>query len=262
VSAVRSELDGGVATLTLARPEQRNALSAELLDDLARALEDALDDPAVRVVILTNDGPAFCAGADLSGSDAVPDHPLDEILATILDAAKPIVGRIAGHCLGGGVGLAAACDISVAAASARFGFTEVRIGVAPAIISVVCLAKLRRADALELFLSGEQVPAVRAAEVGLVNRAVPDDDLDAAVGDLVAKLLAGAPGALAVAKALVRDIPAMPRDAAFARAAELSARLFGGDEAAAGMAAFRARRPAPWVSAVVPDASSWADEPG
>jgi methylglutaconyl-CoA hydratase len=245
MSAVRSEREGPVVTITLARPEKRNALSAEMLDELAVGLRAALDDPAARVVVLTNDGPVFCAGADLT-SDARPAHPLEETLAAMLDAPKPIVGRIAGHCLGGGVGLAAACDISVVASGSRFGFTEVRIGVAPAIISVVCLPKLRRADALELFLSGEQVPAARAAEVGLVNRAVPEVELDAEVGNVVASLLAGAPGALEAAKALVRDIPAMSRDDAFVWAAELSARLFAGAEAAAGMAAFRERRRAPW----------------
>jgi Enoyl-CoA hydratase/carnithine racemase len=118
-----------------------------------------------------------------------------------------VVARIAGHCVAGGIGLAAACDLSIADGAARFGFTEVRIGVAPAIISVVCLPKLRRADALELFLSGERITAARAAEVGLITRAVPAADLDAEVAAVVARLLAGGPSALAAAKRLVYTIP-------------------------------------------------------
>ncbi len=156
------------------QPHNRNALTPALLGGLAGGLEAALADTAVRVIVLTHTGPAFCAGADLSGGGAPPAaagagrHPRRD-----QDAPKPVVARIAGHCLGGGVGLAAACDLSIAEEAARFGFTEVRLGVAPAIISVVCLPKLRRADALELFLSGERISAGRAAEVGLITRAVP-----------------------------------------------------------------------------------------
>ena len=106
-----------------------------------------------------------------------------DLFRLITGSPKPVIGRIAGHCMGGGVGLAAACDISVVADDARIGFTEVRIGVAPAIISVVCLPKMRRADAAELFLSGERITAARAVEVGLLNRAVPASELDAAVAE-------------------------------------------------------------------------------
>jgi methylglutaconyl-CoA hydratase len=157
------------------------------------------------------------------------------------------VARIAGHCVGGGIGLAAACDISVADAAAWFAFTEVRVGVAPAIISVVCLPKLRRVDALELFLSGERISAARAAEVGLITRAVPADGLDAEVGAVLARLLAGGPSALAAAKRLVYTIPGMERRAAFARTTELSQSLFASAEAAEGMAAFREKRPPSWA---------------
>jgi len=241
-------VDRGVATITLDRPDARNALSAELVDSLAEHLRDAMADPAARVVVLTNAGTTFCAGADLrSGSAGSGRHSLVDVLTAILDSPKPVVGRIAGHCMGGGVGLAAACDISVVADDARIGFTEVRIGVAPAMISVVCLPKMRRADAAELFLSGERITAERAVEVGLVNRAVPRDDLDAAVADVVGKLAQGGPTALAAAKRLLRDVPDLPRDEAFAVTQQLSAELFASDEAAEGMAAFREKRPARWV---------------
>lgn len=247
--AVLVGVDHGVATLTLNRPDNRNALSVELVSALGDSLDAALADEAVRVIVLTNAGPTFCAGADLksgSGSGGAP-RDLPSILSDMMDAPKPIVGRINGDCFGGGVGLAAACDISIAAEGVRFGFTEVRIGVAPAIISVVCLPKLRRADALELFLTGERIAAARAAEVGLINRSVPDDDLDRAVDELVEKLLLGGPAAMAAAKLLVARVPDLDRDEAFAWTAELSASLFASTEAAEGIAAFREKRNAAWV---------------
>jgi enoyl-CoA hydratase/carnithine racemase len=150
--------------------------------------------------------------------------------------------------MGGGVGLAAACDISIAADDVRFGFTEVRIGVAPAMISVVCLPKMRPADANELFLSGERITAGRAAEVGLINRAVARDHLDAAVEELVGKLRAGGPNALAAAKQLLVKVPGMEKADAFAWTSKLSAELFASDEAAAGMAAFREKKLPPWAT--------------
>ena len=241
-------VDRGVATITLARPEQRNALSAELVDSLGDDLAAAVADDDVRVVVLTNEGTVFCAGADLrTGRSSGERHGLVDVLAAILDAPKPVVGRIAGHCVGGGVGLAAACDLSVIADDALVGFTEVRLGVAPAMISVVCLPKLRRADASELFLTGERIPAARAVEVGLLNRVAARDDLDVEVGRLVDRVLAGGPAALAAAKRIITAVPAMDRDDAFDRMDRLAADLFASEEAAEGMAAFREKRPARWV---------------
>jgi methylglutaconyl-CoA hydratase len=238
----------GVATITLDRPDARNALSSELVDSLGDHLAEAVADPGVRVVVLTNAGTTFCAGADLkAGSAGAGRHTLVDVLTAILDSPKPVIGRIAGHCMGGGVGLAAACDISVVADDARIGFTEVRIGVAPAMISVVCLPKLRRGDAAELFLSGERITAERAVEVGLLNRAVPRDELDTAVAEVVEKVVAGGPAALAASKRLLREVPDRSRDDAFAMTQQLSSELFASDEAAEGMAAFREKRPARWV---------------
>ena len=238
----------GVATITLDRPDARNALSPDLVDGLADHLDEAIADDAVRVVVLTNAGTTFCAGADLkAGTARSPRRSLVDVLTTMLDSPKPVIGRIAGHCMGGGVGLAAACDISVITEDAKVGFTEVRIGVAPAMISVVCLPKMRRADSAELFLSGERITAERAVEVGLLNRVVPRDDLDAAVAEVVGKVVAGGPLALAAAKRLLREVPDLGRDEAFAVTEALSAELFASDEAAEGMAAFREKRPAPWV---------------
>lgn len=247
-TATALTVEHGVATLTLDRPEQRNALSADLVDGLADHLDEAIADDGVRAIVLTNAGTTFCAGADLkAGTARSPRRSLVDVLRLVLDSPKPVIGRIAGHCMGGGVGLAAACDISVISADAKVGFTEVRIGVAPAMISVVCLPKMRRADAAELFLSGERITAERAVEVGLLNRVAPRDGLDAAVRDVVAKVVAGGPLALAAAKRLLREVPDLERDAAFAMTEALSAELFASEEATAGMAAFREKRPAPWV---------------
>ena len=255
---------GRVATLTMDQPDNRNALTPALLDGLADGLDTAMASRAVRVIVLTHAGPAFCAGADLSaGRAAGPRTPragLADILAAIQDAPKPVVARIAGHCLGGGVGLAAACDLSVAADTARFGFTEVRIGVAPAIISVVCLPKLRRADALELFLSGERISRRAGCRGGLDHpgraaRPARRRGRPRWSG----RLLAGGPAALAAAKQLVYKVPEMERSAAFVRTTELSQALFASAEAAEGMAAFREKRLA--VLGIVPAALTAPGQP-
>jgi enoyl-CoA hydratase/carnithine racemase len=240
-------IDAGIATITLNRPDNRNALSAELCDSLGENLQKAMSDDAVRVIVLTNEGNTFCAGADLKSSGNPAKVSLVEILEMMMDGPKPVVGRIAGHCTGGGNGLAAACDISIAADDVFFAFTEVRIGVAPAIISVVCLPKMRRGDALELFLTGKRCPAPRAAEIGLINRCIPRDELDAALSVLCTDLAAGGPNALAAAKNLVYKVPAMERTDAFKWTAKESADLFRSQEAAAGIAAFRERSVPPWA---------------
>jgi methylglutaconyl-CoA hydratase len=251
--AVRYGVSGGVATLTMDQPHNRNAMTPALLGGLADGIAAALADEAVGVIVLTHTGPAFCAGADLSSGGEnkrtrrSKTVGLADVLEDIQDASKPVLARIAGHCVGGGIGLAAACDISIADSEAWFAFTEVRVGVAPAIISVVCLPKIRRADALELFLSGERISAARAAEVGLITRAVPAGELDGEVATVVARLLAGGPSALAAAKRLVYTIPGMERKAAFARTTELSQSLFASAEAAEGMAAFREKRLPSWA---------------
>jgi methylglutaconyl-CoA hydratase len=149
--------------------------------------------------------------------------------------------------MGGGNGLAAALDVSIAAADVSFGFTEVRLGVAPAIVSVVCLPKMRRGEALEAFLRGNRFSAARAAELGLINRAVPAADLDAAVGEVLDDLRKGGPSALGFAKRLVYEVPALPPKEAFAWTADLSGRLFAGEEAREGMAAFLGRRVPAWA---------------
>ncbi len=250
-SAVLVDLASGVVTLTLNLPERKNSLSAELVDALADALDDAIADDAVRVIVLTNAGNTFCAGADLKaerpGVATASSRTFVDVFRTIQQSPKPVIGRIDGHATGGGVGLAAVCDISVMRNDAKIGFTEVRLGVAPAVISVVCLPKMRQADASELFLTGERFTPDRAVEVGLINRSVDPADMDSTVAGFVDKIVLGGPNALASAKDLITRVPDMDVAEAFSWTAKRSQELFDSDEASSGIQAFRDRVPAPWV---------------
>jgi methylglutaconyl-CoA hydratase len=250
---VKISTERDVMTATLADVENRNALGAALIEGLHEALEAANADPAIRALVITNEGSTFCAGANLkerSGATragGAPSIGFEQLLHEIQTSPTPVIGRIAGHVVGGGNGLASALDISIAAEDVKFGFTEVRLGVAPAIISVVCLPKMRPGEAMEAFLRGHRFPASRAAELGLITRAVPAERLDAAVDEVLADLRKGGPHALAAAKRLVCEVPAMDPKEAFRFTAGLSAELFRSDEAKEGMQAFLARRPPAWA---------------
>ncbi|HAB59022.1 MAG: enoyl-CoA hydratase [Acidimicrobiaceae bacterium] len=250
---VRSEIAGGVCTVTLDDPERKNALSAQLTSELMDALDAAEADDAVRVIVLTNTGNTFCAGANLSErsgrSEASSLRPVDpaEMFARFGRSAKPYVGKINGHCVAGGMGLAAAMDYSVVVDTAKMGFTEVRIGVAPAMISVLCLPKMRASDARAAFLRGNRFLAPEAERMGIINRAAAADEIDAIVDEVVGDLVKGSPAALAATKQLLANVPNMTTDDAFAWTAPLSADLFKGDDAREGMGAFLEKRPASWI---------------
>ena len=249
---VRITTDRGVMTATLVDVENRNALGGALVRGLQGAVAAVNADPSLRALVVTNEGSTFCAGANLKERSGAPGGSsgaggFEDLLAAIQTSPTPIVGRIAGHVVGGGNGLAAALDISIAADDVHFGFTEVRLGVAPAIISVVCLPKMRRGEALEAFLRGQRFSASRAAELGLINRAVPRDALDAAVAEVLADLRRGGPAALGVAKRLVYEVPALEQKQALRWASKLSAELFAGAEAAEGMQAFLHKRKPSWA---------------
>lgn len=249
------DIGDGVATITLNRPAQRNALSAELIKSLSTSIEAAIEDPSTRVIVLTGAGSVFCAGADLKERATVTTSNADDELPALVRifqrlqaSPKPVVAKLNGSALAGGLGLACACDFAIAPRRALFGFTEVRVGVAPAIISVVCLPKLRAADAAELFLTGERISADEAARVGLITRAVDDDQLDAAVDVLIAKLRLGGPRALAASKDLLRRVPRFTtQEDAFRWTSTLSAQLFASEEAAEGMRAFAEKRTPSWA---------------
>ena len=250
---VRVTTARGVMTATLVDEENRNALGSALLRGLMDAINAANSDSSVRALVITNEGSTFCAGANLKEQSGAVKAAADskigfhDVLEAIQHSRTPIIGRIAGHVVGGGNGLASALDISIADEDVKFGFTEVRLGVIPAIISVVCLPKMRAGEAMEAFLRGNRFPASRAAELGLINRAVPAADLDDAVEEVIADLRKGGPEALGLAKRLVYDVPSMEQKEAFEWTSRLSAKLFRGDEAAEGMAAFLGRRRASWA---------------
>ncbi len=241
------------AWITLNTPATRNALSAALIAELERHLRAALDDPGVRAIVLTGNGPAFCAGADLKGgSSAVAPgrgtaNPFVEILRLMWDGPKPVIAAANGHAFGGGLGLVATADIAVAAETAKFAFSEVRIGVIPAMISVVVLPKIGVHQAMRLFLTGETFDAGRALAYGLLHRVVPPGDLVTAVQAEVDAIALGGPNAVREAKRLVRAIPRLSMDDGFAYAEAKIAELFASAEAAEGMSAFAGKRKPQWV---------------
>ncbi len=254
MNLVGTEFEDGVLTVTLCDEENRNALSVGLTSELAQTLDDAEENPEVRVIVLTNSGRVFCAGADLSERSSIkksesPTKSVDplEIFSRFRKSSKPYIGKIAGHCVAGGMGLAAAMDISIAIEEAKFGFTEVRIGVAPAMISVLCLPKMRPAEASEAFLRGNRFSASEAARMGLINSAVPEDEIDSVVQEIVSDIKAGGPEAIAAAKQLALKVPYMQIDEAFAWTSELSANLFKSEEAQEGMRAYLDKRPPSWM---------------
>jgi len=254
--AALCDVVAGVATITLNRPDSKNRLDAAAMAEVAGHLDACGADDAVRVIVLTGSGTTFCAGADLAAAASgaadgfVGSGPqgLVRLLTAILDNPKPVIAKVQGHVAGGGNGLVAACDIAVASSEALFAFSEVRLGVAPAVISVVCLEVMDRRSAQELFLTGERVDADRVREAGLLTKVCPPEALDAVVGGYVKLLTAGGPQALAHSKDLIRRVPRLSRADAFDVTAELSAALFGSDEAREGMTAFLEKRPAAWVS--------------
>lgn len=252
MSAVLTQTTRGVTTVTLNDVDNKNALGFALVDGLSEAIAAANADPDVRAIVVTNNGNTFCAGANLKErstdeAKTSDSNGFERLITQIQSSPTPVIAKIRGHVVGGGLGLAACMDISVAVEDVKFGFTEVRLGVAPAIISVVCLPKMRRGEAMEAFLRGNRFSGARAAELGLINRAVPEAELDAAVDEVIADVVRGGPLALAAAKQLVRDVPQMDQSDAFAYTTTLSGNLFASDEAAAGMKAFLAREDAPWV---------------
>ena len=250
---VHLEIAGGVATITLDSPANRNALSRALMGGLETSLETALNDDRARLIVLTHTGPVFCSGADLKEmrGGGAPGQPgpggLVTILKTIWRSPKPVIARVGGPTRAGGIGLIAACDMAVAVEEATFAFSEVRLGLIPAIISVVVLPKLGVTKGMELFLTGETFNAAEAARLGLLNAAVPADQLDETVDGYVASVLKGAPGALWGCKRLVREVPGMTLDEAFAQTSEWTAEYFGSEEALEGMTAFAQKRPPRWA---------------
>ena len=255
---IEIELAGNVARVWMNRPQVRNAFDGLMVSELRKALFDlgALD--GIRVIVLGGRGPCFCAGADLQWMKATvafsreenlrEAQALADLFFTVYESPKPIVARVHGAALGGGAGLVAACDIPVAALGTQFGFTEVRLGIIPSVISPYVLGKIGESAARELFLTGEQFEAVRALEIGLVRAAVPESDLDVVVNARVEQLLKAAPRAIAEAKALMREVVFHRVEDVQRYTVERIADVRASPEGQEGMRAFLEKRKPYWIA--------------
>jgi methylglutaconyl-CoA hydratase len=253
MNLVRSATVAGITTLTLDSPANRNALSSALMRELLDGLTAALTDGTVRVVVLSHTGPVFCSGVDLKETAAagagekVPAEMMADVLAALWEFPKPVVVRVGGPARAGGLGLIAAADIALCTREATFAFSEVRLGVIPAVISATVLPRLSPRAAAELYLTGEVFDGERAAAAGLVTAAVPAGELDDAVARYCAALVKGGPLALAGTKQLLRRTPAGSVRADLADLAARSAGYFKSEEGREGVAAYREKRPASWI---------------
>lgn len=245
VADVRTETDAGVRTVSLDSPGNRNALSAPLVASLEAALVEARGDRKIRAVVLRGEGPMFCAGADLR------DPPDPRRVVALYDLLwtypKPVVACVTGGARAGGVGLVAAADIAFATIDSTFAFSEVRVGVAPAIIAVVCLRRMEPRALQRYAVTGEVFDATAATASGLLTAALDADELPCALETCLDGLRLGEPGAITVTKDLLRRLPELSVAAGFAEAADVSAALFQSDAAGEGMRAFRERRLPSWV---------------
>jgi methylglutaconyl-CoA hydratase len=239
----------GIRTLTLDSPANRNALSARLLEQLEQALRDATGDSDVRAVVLTGTGTVFCSGADLSERGVAAPNRMPAILTCMVESPVPVIVRVNGHARAGGLGLIAAADMAAAAAASTFAFTEVRVGVAPAMILVPALRVVDPRFLTRAVLTGERFSAEGAAAAGLLSAVTPDEAaLDAWVATQTLALRQAAPGAVRATRELLRSLPAQAWAEGLAAAAATSAELFAGAEAAEGMEAFLQKRRPSWDS--------------
>lgn len=245
-----------VATVTLARPDTRNALNAGLIEELRHCMKELAEDNNVRMVVLTGEGNFFCAGADIGYMRDTASFSYEENLedarrlaamfGAVDECPKPIVARIQGAAIGGGLGLVAAADVAVVQEGTVFAFSEVRLGISPATIAPFVARKIGHSQVRALFLTGERFDAVRAQAIGLVHEVASEEDLDAVVQEKVEGLLSGGPEALAATKALLREL----RDAAPSEVIEITARriaeLRTGEEGQEGLGAFLEKRKPAW----------------
>ena len=246
-----------VATLTLARPDLHNALNAEMIGELNDCFLALAADASVRVVVLAGAGPSFCAGGDLKWMQSslewsqAQNQADAEALAAMFEAAwtlpKPLIGRVHGPAIGGGVGLVACCDLAVAVDTARFGFSEVKLGLVPAVIAQYVLPKIGVSQARALFVSGERFTAERAFEIGLIHAVTSSEDLDATVASLVRRLRSNGPEAVGAAKRLIDAVWTLDRDAARRYVVEAIAAARTGDEGQEGLRAFLEKRTPSWA---------------
>ncbi|MBI4722187.1 MAG: enoyl-CoA hydratase/isomerase family protein [Candidatus Stahlbacteria bacterium] len=245
-----------VARVMLNRPEVHNAFNDVMFRELIEVFKDIQDNKEVRSVVLTGAGKSYCAGADINWMRKVKDYTyeenyadtykLSELLSLIYALPKPVIGRINGAAIGGGVGFVAICDIAIASKDALFGFSEVKLGLIPACISPYIIRKCSEGKVRELFLTGERISAERALAVGLVNRVVLPEALDSAVQELVNQLIDSGPNAMRVCKELLKEVSQMTLDEAKEYTTRVLAELRMSDETQEGMQAFLDKRKPKW----------------
>jgi methylglutaconyl-CoA hydratase len=257
-TTVKYQKDGRIGRVSFCRPEIHNAFNGTVIREMIHLFGELAKDDQLRVVLLTGEGKSFCAGADLNWMREIINQSFEENLAEssaladlfhqIYTFKRPVVGRINGAAIGGGTGFVAVCDIAIAARSAKFSFSEVKIGVVPACIGPYVIRKMGEGKARELFITGERMSADRSFEVGLVNKVVDDDQLDSEVDGLIQTILTSGPEAVAMAKKLVSEVPLMSPEKFKPFTAEMIARLRVSDEGQEGMDAFLNKRKPSWVT--------------
>jgi methylglutaconyl-CoA hydratase len=246
-----------VRRLRLTRPDERNAISAQMCDELMLATSVLADDPGCRVVVLEGEGKSFCAGADIaemkaSGGKSFEQNlrdaeRLSDTFRALDTLPRPVIARVHGHCLGGGVGLVACCDVAVASDDTAFAFSETRLGIVPAVISPYALHRIGVSHARRYFLSGERFSPAEARRIGLISEHCAADDLDDAVVRVAEEMLAAGPEAIARIKGMIHRFSAISFEEyrQFTPSQIAQARM--GEEGQAGLSAFRDRVPPPWV---------------
>jgi methylglutaconyl-CoA hydratase len=249
--------EGPIARIHFCRPDVHNAFNDTLIYEMTDLFTALKRDDDLRVIVLTGEGKSFCAGADLNWMRRVKDYSFEknyeeslalaELFWLIYTMPVPVVGRINGAAIGGGTGFVAVCDIAVAAESAKFSFSEVKIGVVPACIGPYVIRKIGEGKAREFFISGERLKAVDAYRIGLVNRYYPDDQLDEEIDKIISTLLSSGPNAIKMAKELITNAPMMTPDQFKPYTAEMIAKLRKSDEGQEGMDAFLNKRKPNWV---------------
>ena len=248
------ETRAAAAWIELDRREKRNALTPAMVGEIRRHLEVASGDDGVRAVVITGRGKAFCAGADLEKGQGLADgsrrgtHPFASMLQEIQSFPKPVIAAVNGPAFGGGLGLMAAADIVIARSGVRFSFSEVKLGLIPAMISVVVLPRIGAHHARWLFLTGRKFGADEALSYGLVHRVVPEGELHRAVEEEVAEIGEGGPLAVAAAKRLIREVESLDQNEAFRRASAWFREVSESEEGREGMAAFVEKRLPRWRS--------------
>ena len=254
--SLKATRSGPLATVTMNRPDSHNALNAALIEELTRCFEELAEDQETRVVVLAGEGRSFCAGADIGYMRETAGLSYDENLEdarrlammfwTIDECPKPVVAKVQGTAMGGGTGLLAVADVVVADSEARFAFSEIRLGIAPATISPFVVRKIGISHARALFLTGERFDVERAREIGLVHRVVSKDGLDEAVEEKVGELLEGGPVAQATLKGLMRRLETTEPMEAPGLTARVISELRTGEEGQEGLAAFLEKREPRW----------------